>query len=200
MNDPAPPLALLDARLVDPDTERETRGGILIRDGLIVGLGPSVARGALPDGCTILECRGDVVTPGLIDCRAFVGEPGAEHRETIASATAAAAAGGVTTILATSESLPPVDDPAVVDFLLRRARDTGRVRVLPVAAVTRGRQGHELAEIGLLKAAGALAFSDGARSIASARVMRCALTFARALLQRPVQNALPADVRLQPAW
>src|SRR5947199_206279 len=84
----------------------------------------------LPD-CLIVDCAGDVVAPGLIDMRAFIGEPGAEHRETIASASAAAAAGGVTTLVARPDTSPPVDDPAVVDFILRRARDAAKVRVLP---------------------------------------------------------------------
>ncbi len=176
---PARPMALINARLIDPECAREIRGGVLIRNGAIEAVGPQVSRSALPADCEIMDCGGDVVSPGLIDGRAFVGEPGAEHRETIASATAAAAAGGVTTIVATAETQPAVDDPAVVDFLQRRARDTGIVRVLPVAALTRGREGHELAEIGLLKAAGALAFSDGNRSIRSARLMRRALTYAR---------------------
>ena len=175
----APRLALLNARLCDPESDRLAPGGVLVAGDTIEAVGPGVTRASLPEGCAILDCAGDIVAPGLIDMRAFVGEPGAEHRETIATATAAAAAGGITTLLATSESAPPVDDPAVVDFLQRRARDTGRVRVLPVAAVTRGRAGLELAEIGLLKAAGAVAFSDGAHSIASARVMRRALTYAR---------------------
>ncbi len=172
------PLAFINGRLIDPESRREMRGGVLVRDGAIVAIG-AVTGSDLPTDCVVVDCNGDVVSPGLIDCRAFVGEPGAEHRETIASATAAAASGGVTTIIATSETHPAVDDPAVVDFLQRRARDTGRVRVLPVAALTRGRDGSELAEIGLLKAAGAIAFSDGARSIASARLMRRALTYAR---------------------
>ena len=85
----------------------------------------------------IVDCGGDVVAPGLVDMRAFVGEPGAEHRETIASASAAAAAGGVTTLVARPDTSPPVDDPAVVDFLMRRARDA-RVRILPCAAITKG--------------------------------------------------------------
>ena len=95
--------------------------------------------------------------------RAFIGEPGAEHRETIASASAAAAAGGVTTLVARPDTYPPVDDPAVVDFILRRARATAKVRVLPSAAITKGLEGQEIAEIGLLAEAGAVAFSDGPR-------------------------------------
>jgi dihydroorotase len=173
------PLALVGARLVDPETEREFEGGVLVRDGRIAAVGVDVTRETLAADVTAIDCRGLIVAPGLIDMRAFVGEPGLEHRETIASASAAAAAGGVTTIVATAEAAPVVDEPAVVDFLLRRARDTGRVRILPVAALTRGRHGVELAEIGLLKEAGAVAFSDGPVSVANAQVMRRALTYAR---------------------
>jgi dihydroorotase len=172
------PLALVNARLIDPDRATETRGGILVADGFIRDLGPSITADALPPHAQIIDCGGDVVAPGLIDMRAFLGEPGAEHRETIASATAAAAAGGITTILMRPDTTPPVDEAAVVDFLLRRARDTGRVRVLPSAALTKGLQGLEIAEIGLLQQAGAIAFSDGARSLRNAQVMRRALAYA----------------------
>ena len=172
-------LALVNARLVDPETERESRGGVLVRDGVIAAVGGAVTAAAVPAGTSVIDCAGDCVAPGLIDLRAFVGEPGAEHRETIATATAAAAAGGVTTLLAMPNTEPAVDDPAVVDFLLRRARDTGRVRVLCAATLTRGARGHELSEIGLLKDAGAVAFTDGLGSVPEARVMRRALTYAR---------------------
>ena len=172
-------LALVNARLIDPETERESRGGVLVRDGVIAAVGSDVTSAALPAGTRVIDCAGDCMAPGLIDLRAFVGEPGAEHRETIATATAAAAAGGVTTLLAMPNTEPAVDDPAVVDFLLRRARDTGRVRVLSAATLTRGARGHELSEIGLLKDAGAVAFTDGLASVAEARVMRRALTYAR---------------------
>ncbi len=173
------PLALVNARLVDPVRETEERGGVLVIDGTIRDFGPQVAAAALPPHAHIIDCGGDVVAPGLIDMCAFVGEPGAEHRETIATATAAAAAGGVTTILARPDTNPPIDEPAVVDFLLRRARDNGLVRVLPVAALTRGLHGEEIAEIGLLKEAGAVAFSDGPQSLRNTRVMRRVMAYAR---------------------
>jgi dihydroorotase len=173
------PIALVNARLVDPESERETRGGVLILDGLIAGLGGAVTKDAAPREARLIDCDGDVVAPGLIDMRAFIGEPGAEHRETIATASAAAAAGGVTTVVARPDTNPPVDEPAVVDFILRRARDTAKVRVLPSAAITKGLEGVEIAEIGLLAEAGAIAFSDGRRSIANAQVMRRAMTYAR---------------------
>ncbi|ARN83433.1 dihydroorotase [Methylocystis bryophila] len=172
-----PPLLFQNARLVDPATGSETLGGLLALDGRIADIGPEAT--FAPEGARVIDCGGDVVAPGLIDMQAFVGEPGAEHRETIATASLAAAAGGVTTILASPTTSPVVDDPAVVDFVLRRARDTGRVRVLPMAALTKGCAGREIAEYGLLQQAGAACFSDGGRSVANALVMRYALTYAR---------------------
>ena len=174
-----PPIALINARLVDPATDRETRGGLLVADGLIAGVGPAVTRAQLPAQARVIDCEGDVVAPGLVDMRAYVGEPGAEHRETIASASAAAAAGGVTSIVMRPDTHPPVDDPAVVDFILRRARDDAKVRIFPSAALTKGLAGHEIAEIGLLVEAGAVAFSDGLHSVADPLTMRRAMAYAR---------------------
>ncbi len=173
------PIALLNARLVDPERETETRGGLLVIDGLIAGVGAAVTRDSIPAGARIVDCAGDVVAPGLIDMRCFVGEPGAEHRETIASASAAAAAGGVSALVMRPDTNPCVDDPAVVDFILRRARDDAKVRIFPSAALTKGLLGHEIAEIGLLAEAGAIAFSDGPNSVADALTMRRAMTYAR---------------------
>jgi len=173
------PLALLNARLIDPAAATETRGGLLIIDGVIADLGGAVTRDSVPADAQIIDCAGDMVAPGLIDMRAFVGEPGAEHRETMASASAAAAAGGVTTMVAMPDTHPVVDDPAVVDFIKRRARDTARVRVLPSAAITKGLHGREIAEIGLLLESGAVAFTDGLHSIRNAQVMRRAMTYGR---------------------
>jgi dihydroorotase len=173
------PIALLNARLVDPERETETRGGLIAIDGLIAGVGAAVTRDSLPAEARIVDCGGDVVAPGLIDMRCFVGEPGAEHRETIASASAAAAAGGVTSLVMRPDTNPCVDDPAVVDFILRRARDDAKVRIFPSAALTKGLMGHEIAEIGLLAEAGAVAFSDGPHSVADALTVRRAMTYAR---------------------
>jgi dihydroorotase len=182
------PLLLANAHLVDPATGREERGSVLVRDGLIEDIGRIEAAA---DAETI-DCSGRVLAPGLIDMRAFIGEPGAEHRETLKSASAAAAAGGVTTIVSMPDTNPPIDDPAIVDFVLRRARDNAIVHVRPAAALTKGLAGREMTEIGLLSEAGAIAFTDGARSIASAQVMRRALMYARdfgALIIHHVEDA-----------
>jgi dihydroorotase len=170
------PLLLKNARLVDPAGGREELGGVLVQDGLIQDVGPHVTE--TTDADTI-DCGGQVLAPGLIDMRAFIGEPGAAHRETLKSAGEAAAAGGVTTIVSMPDTNPVLDDSAIIDFVMRRARDTSIVNIRPAAALTKGLLGQEMAEIGLLREAGAIAFTDGARSITNAQVMRRALTYAR---------------------
>ena len=182
---------LANAKLLDPATGRETPGAVLVRDGRIADIVSGAAPGT-PEGTRRIDCVGRVLTPGLIDMRAFVGEPGAEHRETLASASAAAAAGGVTTLVCMPDTNPVIDGPAIVDFVLRRARDTASVNVLPAAAITKGLAGREMTEFGLLKEAGAVAFTDGLRAVANAQVMRRALTYARdfdALVMQHVEDA-----------
>ena len=173
------PLALINARLFDPSDGRDEIGGLLIEDGCISALGSDVTAQSMPAGTQLHDCGGNVIAPGLIDMRAFMGEPGAEHRETLRTASAAAAVGGVTTIICMPDTTPAIDDPAVVDFLMRRARDTSLVRVHPAAALTKGLDGREMTEIGLLREAGAVAFTDGTKSVIDAQVFRRALTYAR---------------------
>ncbi|UMY18414.1 dihydroorotase [Methylobacterium organophilum] len=183
-------LLLANARLLDPATGREGPGAVLVRDGRIADLAWCATPEA-PEGCARIDCNGQVLTAGLIDLRAFVGEPGAEHRETLASASAAAAAGGVTTLVCMPDTNPVIDGAPIVDFVLRRARDTASVNVLPAAAITKGLAGKEMTEFGLLAEAGAVAFTDGLKAVTNAQVMRRALTYARdfgALLMQHVEE------------
>ncbi|MBX6328117.1 MAG: dihydroorotase [Pseudolabrys sp.] len=173
------PILLANARIVDPSRELDFPGDLLIADGVIREAKKGIGAAGVPEGTEIIDCRGRLVAPGLIDMRAFIGEPGAASRETFASASQAAAAGGVTTIICQPDTSPAIDDPATVDFVLRRARDTAIVHVHPMAAITKGLEGKEMTEIGLLKAAGAVAFTDGEKSVTNAQVMRRALTYAR---------------------
>ena len=173
------PILLANARIVDPSRDLDFPGDLLMADGVIREAKRGIGAAGVPEGTEIVECRGRIVAPGLIDMRAFVGEPGAEHRETLASASQAAAAGGVTTIISQPDTTPAIDDPAVVDFVLRRARDNAFVHLHPMAALTKGLNGEEMTEIGLLKAAGAVAFTDGTKSVTNAQVMRRALVYAR---------------------
>jgi len=168
-----------NARVVDPSRGLDERGAVVIRDGKILVAGAAAHNQGAPEGASVIDCGGDAIIPGLVDGRVFIGEPGAEHRETIASASHAAAAGGVTSLVMMPDTDPVIDDVALVEFVLRTARDTAVVNVLPAAAITRHMAGQELTEFGLLRAAGAVVFTEGRRTIASALMMRRALTYAR---------------------
>jgi dihydroorotase len=171
-------IAFKNARLIDPASGLDAKGGLLVENGRIADVGPRLFNDAEPHDPEVVDCRGLVLAPGLIDCRVFTGEPGAEHRESLESASAAAAAGGVTSIIVMPNTDPVIDEPSLVDFILRRAAATAKVHVLPCAALTKGLAGETMTEIGLLKEAGAIAFSDGDRSVANARVFRRALAYA----------------------
>ncbi|WP_342641883.1 dihydroorotase [Rhodoligotrophos ferricapiens] len=172
------PYAYVNAGIVDPSIGLNEPGGVLIQDGQVIACGREVMPEALGD-VPHIDCRGFLLVPGLVDMRVFTGEPGAEHRETLASASEAAAAGGVTTIIVMPNTDPVIDDVALVDFILRRARDTAIVRVAPMAALTKKTAGEQMTEIGLLQEAGAVAVTDGNRSVTNARVLRRALSYAR---------------------
>ena len=173
------PILLANARLIDPSRDLDGPGDVLIADGVIRDARRGIGAAGVPEGTDIINCAGMIVAPGLVDMRAFVGEPGASHRETFASASRAAAAGGITTIICQPDTSPAIDNSATVDFVLRRARDTAIVNIHPMAALTKGLLGEEMTEIGLLKAAGAVAFTDGDHSVMNAMLMRRALTYAR---------------------
>src|SRR5436309_15107201 len=137
------PILLASARLIDPSRELDITGDVLIADGVIRECRRGIGAAGVPEGTDIVNCAGRLVTPGLIDMRAFVGEPGAGHRETFASASQAAAAGGITTIICQPDTKPVIDNSATVDFVLRRARDTAIVNIHPMAALTKGMAGAE---------------------------------------------------------
>ncbi|MEQ1866927.1 MAG: dihydroorotase [Micropepsaceae bacterium] len=170
--------AFVNARLIDPASGFDGAGALLVEDGKIADLGPRLFNDAKPAGAEIVDCQGKVLTPGLIDLRVFTGEPGAEHRETLASASASAASGGVTSFAMMPATDPVIDDAALVDFIARRAAANARVRIYPMAALTKGLNGTQMSEIGLLKEAGAIAFTDADRTVASSLIMRRCLAYA----------------------
>src|ERR1700722_18345508 len=172
-------------RLLDPASGLDQLGDLLVRDGRIADLGSGLGR---PDGVIVIADDGAILCPGLFDMRAALGEPGYEYRETTASAAEAAAAAGITTLAALPDSLPAIDDPALVRLLRARGEETGSLTIVPYGAVTAGCRGEELAELGLLAEAGAVAFTDGNRAIGSARFMRGSLAYARGFGARIVQH------------
>ena len=187
----AQPIAFVNARLIDPESGYDGPGCLLARDGVIAEVRRSPTFDSRPAEARLIDCEGAALAPGLIDLRVKTGEPGGAAAETLKSAAEAAAAGGVTTLVLQPDTDPPVDEPALVDFLLRRGRDLGLVKMLAAGAATRGLKGEQLAEIGLMAEAGAAYFTDVDRPIRDSRVLRRVMAYAGAF------NALiahrPAD-------
>ncbi|MGE5567196.1 MAG: dihydroorotase [Parcubacteria group bacterium] len=175
---PAKPIALINARLVDPETSFDGPGALMIRDGVIA----EVVKGQQPSPSSdfeVIDCGEAMLAPGLVDLRVKTGEPGAETKETLKSASKAAAAGGVTSIVVQPDTHPAVDDPSVVDFILRRTRDIQGVHVYPAGAATKGLAGEQIAEIGLMREAGCVYVTDVDRPIVDSKVFRRVLSYAR---------------------
>lgn len=187
-------VAYLNARLIDPANGLDETGTVLTDGDRIADRGPGLFADGVPDGVERVDCAGLCLAPGLIDMQVHVREPGAEHQETFASAGQAAVAGGVTSLAAMPDTDPVIDDVALVEYVLRRGNEASPARVYPIAAATKGRGGKQLTELGLLREAGARAFSDGNRAIADAMVMRRLLAYASAhdclILHHPQEPAL----------
>ena len=190
------PLLIENARIVDPASERDFHGALLIENGTIAEIAEGDAPGA-PEKAQRIDARGMILAPGLIDMRVFTGEPGHEYRETLKSAGRAAAAGGVTSILVMPDTQPVIDDGALVEFITRHAQATTCVNVLPSAAITKGTEGKDLTEFGLLREAGAVCFTEGRKSLQSASVMRSAMVYATnydmPILHLPAEASLVGD-------
>jgi dihydroorotase len=164
-------------RILDPGRGVDSVGDVLIRDGRIAGVGEHLD----VDGARVIDVRGLIVCPGLVDIHCHLRDPGFEYKETIETGTRAAARGGFTTVCCMPNTNPPADSRATVEYIQRTALATASVRVLPIGCVSKGRQGKEMAELGDLAAAGVVAFSDDGSPVADAALMRRALEYARAL-------------------
>jgi dihydroorotase len=169
--------AFTNARLVDPETGLDKPGALLVDDGKIVDFGPRLFTDGKPATADFIDCGGHVLMPGLIDMRVFTGEPGGEHRETLASAGESAAVGGVTSFVMMPVTEPVIDDAALVNFVKSRAAHA-KVKIYPAGALTHGLKGTQMAEIGLLQEAGAIAFTDADRTVTSSLIMRRCLAYA----------------------
>jgi dihydroorotase len=180
------------ARLLDPANGLDTMGDLFVEGERIAAVGGDLSAAA--QDAEVINADGLCLAPGLVDMRVQVREPGAEHMESIETAGQAAAAGGVTTMVALPNTEPPVDDVPVVEFLARRAREVKLAKIHTYAAATKGLRGHDLTEMGLLAANGALGFTDGVRAVADAVVMRRVLAYARTfdllVLQHPEEPSL----------
>lgn len=167
---------LHNARLIDPATNYDGQGSVWVKGGKI----KDVQHGQtdLPEGLKHYDCKGNVLSPGLIDMRVFLGEPGERHKESFRSAGESAVAGGVTTIVMQPDTMPPLDEPAILEFVHRRAKAASKARVCPMAALTLGLQGKQMTEFQFLLDAGAVAFTDADHAVADPIVFRRCMEYA----------------------
>lgn len=190
-------VAYINARLLDPAAGFDGVGGVLVSGERILDFGPGLFRPeSLPEGTKVVDCGGHCLAPGLVDIRMQLREPGYEHKESVRGACWAAVNGGVTSMVCLPNTIPVIDDVATVEFVARRARLIGLTKVYAYGAVTKGLQGVELTEMGLLAEAGAVSFTDSTHPIADALVMRRALsyaaTFGFTIVQHPEEASLAA--------
>ncbi len=168
-------LHFTNARLIDPEAGTDATGSLTVKDGVILS-----RDGTAPKGARVIDCGARCLAPGIIDLGVKIGEPGERHRESFRSAGLAAAAGGVTTIIARPDTSPAIDTPEVLEFVTRRASESP-VRIRHMAALTKSRAGAEMTEIGFLRDAGAIAFTDVFRVSTEAKAIIRAMAYARSL-------------------
>ncbi|CUK05278.1 Dihydroorotase [Shimia thalassica] len=167
-----------NARLINPATGKDTLGCLLVSEGKIAAIGAEIA---VPETAEIIDCGGKCLAPGIVDIGVKVCEPGERHKESYKTAGLAAAAGGVTTMVTRPDTVPTIDNPETLEFATRRANEAAPVNVVPMAALTKGREGREMTEIGFLMDAGAVAFTDCDHVVADTKVLSRAMTYARSL-------------------
>ncbi len=171
-------LTFTNARLIDPEAGEVFEGALSVADGKITAVSANVS---LAEGAEIIDCAGKYLAPGIVDLGVKVCEPGERHKESYRSAGLAAAAGGVTTMITRPDTTPAIDSPETLEFVTRRANEAAPVNVVPMAALTKGRSGREMTEIGFLMDAGAAAFTDCDNVVSNTKVYSRALTYARSL-------------------
>lgn len=200
------PMLLRGVRVIDPTSGTDVVGDVYIGAG-VFQTGPLTddQNASVGQGRTkVVNGTGLVVSPGFVDLHCHLREPGQEHKETIATGTEAAARGGFTTVCAMPNTNPPIDSPGLVEFVLKRVKETGTVRVLPIGTITAGRQGESVADLEELASAGAVAFSDDGSPVANPQTMRNALMIARNLnlpiIQHCEDPAILGDAVAHEGW
>lgn len=182
-------VAYINAQLLDPASGLDSPGSLLCDSELVIDFGPELFKDGVPEGINVIDCQGFHLVPGLVDMRVQLREPGEEYKDTLESAGRTASAGGVTSMVCLPNTTPVIDDISVLEFVARRARKLGLAKVHSYGAITKGLEGEELAEIGLLHNSGALAFTDGIKSVSNARIMSQALSYASNFGQMIIQHA-----------
>jgi dihydroorotase len=197
-------IIIRNGRVLDPASGVDAHNDVLIDDGRIAAIGPAAGGAVAADGAREIDARGLVVAPGFVDLHTHLREPGLEYKEDIESGTRAAARGGFTTVCAMPNTEPAMDNRSIIEHVLREAQARAHVRVLPIGAVSKGRQGHELAELADLQAAGCVAFSDDGAPVWDATLMRRALEYANgldlAVIDHCEDPSLAKDAVMHEGW
>ncbi|WP_455474875.1 dihydroorotase [Bartonella sp. B30(2025)] len=173
------PIIFQNARIVDPSRAIDEIGTVIVENGLITAAGKEALNQGIPEGAEIVNAQNKAILPGLVDTRVFIGKVKGKHREMIESASQSAAAGGITSFFLMPDTHLIIDDATLLKFITYTAQEISRVNIYPIAAITKGFNGQEITEFGLLKDAGAIAFSEGKKTLQSSSVMRRAMTYAR---------------------
>tara|TARA_B100000686_G_scaffold348500_1_gene439697 strand:+ start:8689 stop:10008 length:1320 start_codon:yes stop_codon:yes gene_type:complete len=172
-------IALINARLIDPESGLDTNGEILIKNKIIKDIGKNLFNNSISQDYKIIDCKKNILCPGLIDICTHLREPGEEYKENIESASKAALSGGISSIICMPDTNPTIDQISVIEFIARRARETNGVKIFPAASITKGLNGEQLTEMGLLKEAGAILFSEGNQALSNTKIMKQALEYAK---------------------
>ena len=170
---------LTNVRIIDPSQKMDEIGDIVINDkGKIKSIGKNIKNSEIPKMVEKIDLKGLIAIPGLVDMKAFVGEPGFEYKENFRTLSKAALAGGVTSIVTMPNTKPIIDNVSMVDFIIRRGRDKAKVNLFPCASITRQIEGNQMTEFGLLKARGIIGFSDVNKTIQNTELMSRIMNYA----------------------
>jgi len=181
---------LINARIIDPKNNIDEIGGLIIdSNGTIKAAGKKVANGNLPSSINKIDLKRQVLIPGIVDMRVFVGEPGYEYKENFRTLSNAALSGGVTSVVSMPNTNPVIDNVSMVDFLKRRGRDKSKINIFPAASLTKNTEGKQMTEFGLLKRKGIVAFTDGIKTVQNPEVMSRIMNFASQSESLIIQHA-----------
>jgi dihydroorotase len=188
---------LINTRVIDPQNNIDEIGGILIdENGKIKAVGKKVTKDSASKECEIIDCKGNISIPGIVDMRVFVGEPGFEYKENFRTLSEAALSGGVTSVVTMPNTMPVIDNGSILDFTKRRAKDKSQIKIYPLATLTKNLEGNEMSEFGLLGIIGAIGFTDGIKCVQNNRVMDKIFNYSKNLnsliIQFPQDNELSA--------
>ena len=188
---------LINARIIDPKNQMDEIGGLIIDiNGKIKAVGKKVANGNLPTAAEKIDLKKQILIPGIVDMRVFVGEPGYEYKENFRTLSNAALSGGVTSVVSMPNTSPVIDNVSMVDFLKRRGRDKAKINIYPAASLTKNIEGKQMTEFGLLKRKGIIAFTDGLKTVQNPQVMSRIMNYAgesgALIMQHAEDNILSA--------